>query len=66
MFRTVPLSIVRSSSLSTQQMYVSYRFAKLVHLVFLIKRNYKINTKYKRTQKDQIEVIKFVQENKSK
>jgi len=27
MFRTVPLSIIRSSSLYTQQWYVSYRFA---------------------------------------
>jgi len=27
MFRTVPLSIIRSSSLYTQQWYMSYRFA---------------------------------------
>ena len=27
MFRTFPLSIIRSSSLYTQQWYVSYRFA---------------------------------------
>ena len=27
MFRTVPLSIIRSFSLYTQQWYVSYRFA---------------------------------------
>jgi len=27
MFRTVPLSIIRSFSLSTQQWYISYRFS---------------------------------------
>jgi len=32
MFRTVPLSIIRSFSLHTQQWYMSYRFAdKLAH-----------------------------------
>ena len=28
MFRTVPLSIIRSFSLYTQQLYMSYRFAE--------------------------------------
>jgi len=45
---------------------MSYKFEKLVHLIYFIKRNYRNNTKYKRTQRDQIEVIKFAQENKSK
>jgi len=31
MFRTVPLSIIRSFSLYTQQWYVSYRFADIYH-----------------------------------
>jgi len=49
MFRTVPVSIIRSFSLYTQQWYVSYRFAdslragsgwnskaeKLVHVVLI-------------------------------
>jgi len=30
MFRTVPLSIIRSFSLYTQQWYVSYRFADIL------------------------------------
>ena len=29
MFQTVPLSIIRSFSLQTQQWYMSYRFAEL-------------------------------------
>jgi len=45
---------------------MSYRFEKLVHLVFLIKRNYKNNIRYKRTHEYEIEVIKFAQENRSK
>jgi len=53
MFRTVPLSIISSFSLYTQQWYMSYRFAdslraagtgrkfeKLVHLVRFIIRIY--------------------------
>jgi len=31
-FRTVPLSIIRSLSLYTQQRYMSYRFADSCHL----------------------------------
>jgi len=31
MFRTVPLSIIRSFSLYTQQWYMSYRFADIYH-----------------------------------
>jgi len=31
MFRTVPLSIIRSFSLYTQQWYMSYRFAYMEH-----------------------------------
>ena len=30
-FRTVPLSIIRSFSLYTQQWYMSYRFADIFH-----------------------------------
>jgi len=33
MFRTVPLSIIRSSSLYTQQGYMSYRFADSLQAV---------------------------------
>jgi len=33
MFRTVPLSIIRSSSLYTQQWYMSYRFADSLRAV---------------------------------
>jgi len=49
MFRTVPLSIIRSSLLYTQQWYMSYKFAdslragsgrKLVNLVGFIIRIY--------------------------
>ena len=45
MFRTVPLSIIRSFSLYTQQWYMPYRFAdskfeKIVHLVGFIIRTY--------------------------
>jgi len=47
MFRTVPLSIIRSFSLYTQQWYMSYRFAvsknkieKSVHLVGFTVRLY--------------------------
>ena len=31
MFRTVPMSIIRSFSLYTQQWYMSYRFADIYH-----------------------------------
>ena len=31
MFQAVPLSIIRSSSLYTQQCYMSYRFADIHH-----------------------------------
>jgi len=31
MFRTVPVSIIRSFSLYTQQWYMSYRFADIYH-----------------------------------
>jgi hypothetical protein len=31
MFRTVPLSIIRSFSLYTQQWYMSHRFADIYH-----------------------------------
>ena len=46
MFRTVPLSIIRSFSLYTQQWYMSYRFysknkyEKLVHLVGFVTKIY--------------------------
>ena len=47
MFRTVPLSIIRSFLLYTQQWYVSYRFTdicqlfeKIVHLAYSIIRIY--------------------------
>ena len=33
MFRTVPLSIIRSLSLYTQQWYMSYRFADSLHVL---------------------------------
>ena len=59
MFRTVPLFIIRSYLLYTQQWCMSYRSEKLVCVVGLIIRNYKNNTKYESTQRDQIEVIKF-------
>jgi len=32
MFRTIPLSIIRSFSLYTQQWYMSYRFADILLL----------------------------------
>ena len=32
MFRTVPLSIIRSFSLYTQQWYISYRFAESLRI----------------------------------
>jgi len=31
MFRTVPVSVIRSFSLSTQQWYISYGFADIYH-----------------------------------
>jgi len=64
MFRTVPLSIVRSFSLYTQQWFMSYRYTcpkhvefhsknkieKLVHLVGFIIRNYYLGFKWLRTR----------------
>ena len=38
MFRTVPLSIVRSFSLYTQQWYMSYRFADSLRPVSIVRR----------------------------
>jgi len=35
MFRTVPLSIIRSFSMYTQQWYMSYRFADSLHVVYV-------------------------------
>jgi len=37
MFQTVPLSIIRSFSLCTQQWYMSYRFADSCHVMFYSK-----------------------------
>jgi len=43
MFQTVPLSIIRSSSLYTQQWYMSYRFSDsyLKHIEFSSKNKFK-------------------------
>ena len=36
MFQTVPLSIIRSFSLYTQQWYVSYRFGQQTNMTYTI------------------------------
>jgi len=44
MFRTVPLSIIKSFSLYTQQWYMSYRFADSLLAVFTNLRTYLLLT----------------------